>query len=170
MRPSGIVIIALTVSLLACSSEGDDEQPDTAEIAGDTTDGFDWSAVLSEQDGNSCVGFVVDGEPMGNTCDTDGAFPERTPVVEYVGTVTQGMDRTGFIFLSTDRAEEVTVTFDDGQESSAPFSGSDDLPSDRTATAFVGPRSAQPVQVTITDADGEPLLDYDIPLPEESIP
>jgi hypothetical protein len=156
------VITALTVSLLGCSSDGHAEQSETTEIAGDTTDGFDWSAVLSEQDGKPCVGFVVEGEPMGQTCDADGAFPERTSVVEYVGSVTQGMDRTGFIFLSTDRADEVTVTFDDGQHSSATFSGSDDVPSDRTATAFVGPRSADPVQVRITDADGEPLLDYEI--------
>jgi hypothetical protein len=46
-----------------------------------------------------------------------------------------------------------------------PFGRTDDVDDGLRAAAFVGPPSADPVQVVVADADAGRLLDFEIPPP-----
>ena len=164
MLSTGIVVMALALGLVGCASDAESKTAGSTEIASGTTDGYEWTAVLTEDAGNTCVGFEVGGEPWSTSCD-GGSFPEKVSVLEYVGAVVQGMDRFGFVFLGTDQAGEVLVSFDDGSQTRRRLEASADLPPDVTASAFLGPHSGQPVRVTVTSVDGQPLLDYEVPPP-----
>jgi hypothetical protein len=169
VRLQSLAAVVCLFGLVACSSDGADEDSE-ADIAAGSTDGYDWRAVSFEESGQTCVGFVVDDQPMGQSCDIEGAFPDTTPVLDYQGTVAQGMDRTGFVFLAAGRADQVVVTFADGSEVVEDFERLEVLDGGLVAVAFVGPKAANPERVVVADSEGRALLDVEVPLPPTSIP
>jgi hypothetical protein len=137
------------------------------QIDSETTDGFAWTAVLTEDDnGNPCVGFAVGGNPLGRQCAAaDDVFPDNDPVMEYIGTVQQGWDGEGLVFLAVDDASEVRVAFDDGSETTASFHSTEGLPDGMVAAALVGPECTSPAHVLVRDREGRDLDAYGLPTP-----
>jgi len=169
MRAIWAAISCALVAIAGCSSsESTDpesadpsEQPDELiELTSGTDFGYAWTAVLDDSGDQPCVGFAEDGEIVGGTVCDEGTFPEQSPVLQYIGTAAPGVDRQGILFLATDDASELVVTFSDGATERRPFERVEAQPT-LTAAALVGPECGTLSSVAVTSDAGSELYSID---------